>query len=117
MVCLGISANAKSPNFDEVTLCSKSGETLDFYTNKVIYHAKNASISRVGSYTWKNEAGRNFTANSNRWKASITIELSMSNTTKTLKGDLVYNGNTGDIVSITFRDNGNNIIYTKENCH
>ena len=109
LIGLGIYTNAQSPKFNGVTLCSQSGESLDFYPEKVIYYSKGAPVSRLGSYTWKN-TGR-WNGSINKYQAYISIVVTVINTKKEIKGTLVYDNN-GNILSIET----NNGKWTKENC-
>ena len=86
MLCLFVGANntkaATPPQLDGVTFYSSDGETLDFYADKVIYHAEGMSISRRGDWECSYISG---VGNTN-YKWAITVRIYVGNRTVTMTG-------------------------------
>ncbi len=77
-------ASAQStPKMDGLTFTSSEGETLDFYSNSVIYHAQGADISRKGEYSF---GGTNTAHGVGNRTWYITVNIYVGSRTVTLKG-------------------------------
>jgi len=92
---VGFVANAASPAFDGITFTNGS-ETLDFYSDKVIYHASGASVSRRGDYI-VGERTRNAAHGVGEEKRYMTIRIYVGDRVVTLAGEFSYQTSTGKV--------------------
>jgi hypothetical protein len=91
-----INAYALSPNFNEVSFYSPSGDSIDFYPTRAVFQTNGAPSSHVASYSYQN-IGR-WNGSIDRNEATIKIQVSLSNSTTLLTGKMVYNKNSGEIL-------------------
>ena len=83
---LSTNANAQSkPKMEDLTFKSSQGETLDFYSDYVIYHAEGSDVSRRGEYTFGGSSVVH-SVGSTTW--SITINIYVGSRTITMKGQV-----------------------------
>lgn len=72
----------------------KSGETLDFYSDKVVYKADGAPISRRGDYSFGSSAGLRQPVGGNK-SVKITVSIYVGERTVKLTGAITYDPKTG----------------------
>lgn len=96
----GMATYAASPNLQDITLKNSDGETLDFYanrSNKVIYAAPGAGISRGGTFY----LGSTIRSSNGNVEARFSIELPMSYGMKKLEGTIYYRNSDGYVYNVT----------------
>lgn len=89
-------ALAASPNLSGYTFTStRGGETLDFYSDKVVYHAPGMPISRRGDYSFGGTQGLRQPVGGNK-SVKINVNVYVGERTVTLSGFVTYNPNNGE---------------------
>ncbi|MBR4438804.1 MAG: hypothetical protein IKS79_06875 [Bacteroidales bacterium] len=83
------------PKMDGLTFESNN-QTLDFYSDRVIYHASGADFSRNGEYSFSrsNKVPINF-----KYTWNITIYIYIGERTTTLNGEVVADSQ-GNVISL-----------------
>lgn len=77
-------ASAQSrPKMDGLTFVSSEGETLDFYSSSVVYHAEGADVSRKGEYSFGSPNVAHGVGD-RTWP--ITVNIYIGSRTVTLRG-------------------------------
>lgn len=71
------------PKMDGLTFTSSAGETLDFYSSSVVYHAQGSDVSRKGDYQF---GGPSVVHGVGDHTWSITVYIYVGTRTVTLKG-------------------------------
>lgn len=94
----------QGPKFAGLTFESRDGETLDFYSDKVIYHVKGANVSRRGDY--KIGGISNVVHAVGKENRYITIDIYVADRIVKLEGSFTYKTSDGEVVSLTL--NGKN---------
>ena len=75
-------ASEAKPKLDGLTFTSKNGDTLDFYSDFIVYKADGADYSRKGD--WSLGGVSSWNGNSAVWR--ITVNIYVGKNIKTLKG-------------------------------
>ena len=90
---------SQGPKFAGLTFESRDGETLDFYADKVVYHAKGANVSRRGDYRIGGISNvAHAVGQEHRY---ITIDIYVGERTVTLKGSFTYKTGNGEVIALT----------------
>lgn len=75
------------PKLAGKSFTSENEETLDFYEDYVVYHAKGADYSRRGDYSIGNQLG---TSGNPCWKRSLKVTIYVGDRSVTLSGRVEF---------------------------